>query len=73
MIYTVKRTSDTTWTVDSENGDLHYIIFNVFKRRFVCDCQYNNITECDCKHIVASKFNIVTGQEEFNTDETKLC
>jgi|WetSurMetagenome_2_1015567.scaffolds.fasta_scaffold24939_7 hypothetical protein len=73
MILTVNRTSDITWEVDSDDDDLHYVNFNTFKRKFVCDCQYNNVTEEDCKHIIASKFNLITGQTVFDENETKLC
>jgi hypothetical protein len=68
MKYTVTKTSDTTWEVEEEDDEVHYVRYDIFKDIWICDCLYNGITEKCCKHILYAKQNLVFGITEFNDE-----
>lgn len=49
--YRIIRTSDLTWTVEKEDGDEYYIVWDILKDKFVCSCMWNVLTSRTCRHI----------------------
>jgi len=78
MRYTVQRTSPLTWEVESEEADTHYVRFDIFKEKFICDCIFDSIVEGNCKHKLYAKQNLVHGIVEFDDgfkaeDKGQVC
>ena len=77
MKYIVRRTSDLTWEVekdDEDSDEIHYVNYDIFKDRFICDCNFNASTEVDCNHISFVKQNIAYGKEIVDyLNNTEVC
>jgi len=67
MRYVLTATSPVTWEVEADDDDPHYVRWDIFKEKLVCDCFFDSLVEGNCKHKTMVKEYIVNGRTEFET------